>query len=245
MKNTFVPMNDHIKKNYGKSFYGNADNRMRHANTVLSTFFELYRPSSIVDVGCGLGHWLHVAKEDFEIKKILGIDGNYVKKEDFLIPWENFLRHNLENELKVEEEFDLCISIETAEHLPENKAGVFVETLTSLSDVVLFSAAAPYQKGVHHLNENTPSYWAEKFAERGFQCFDIIRDMLWDIEDINCIYPQNLLIFIKKGKERFLEDKGFKPTLNPPLKYHPGFIYRRLDQEGKGPIKKLLRKLAY
>ena len=238
-------MSDHIKKNYGKSFYGNADNRMRHAHTVFTKVFDIYQPKSIVDVGCGLGHWLHVANKDFGIEKMLGVDGNYVKEENFLIPWENFKRHNLENKLDIDDRFDLCMSIETGEHLPESKASVFVETLTSLSDVVLFSAAAPYQKGVHHLNENTPTYWAEKFGEAEFLCFDIIRDMLWDIEDINCIYPQNLLMFVKKGSASFLEEKGFQSTTKPPLKYHPGFVQRRLTLEGKGPIKKLLRKLSY
>jgi len=239
-------MNDHIKKNYGKSFYGDADNRKRNAHTVLSIVFDnVLKPKSMVDVGCGLGHWLTVANKDFGIEKIMGIDGNYVQKENFLIPWENFVRHNLENELEVDDHFDLCISIETAEHLPEDKAGLFAGTLTSLADVVLFSGAAPFQKGVHHLNENTPSYWASKFAEKDFVCFDIIRDMLWNIEDINCIYPQNLLLFVKKGKTKFLEDKGYTPTENPHLKYHPGYVHRRLTLEGKGPIKRILRKLAY
>ncbi|MEO1255652.1 MAG: class I SAM-dependent methyltransferase, partial [Bacteroidota bacterium] len=233
------------KKNYGKSFYGDADNRKRNAYTVFSTVFEILKPKSLVDVGCGLGHWLHVAKEEFGIEKILGIDGNYVKKENFLIPWENFLRHNLEHDLEVNDRFEMCMSIETGEHLPPEKASLFAKTLTSLADVVLFSAAAPYQKGVHHLNENTPSYWAGKFAEQNFLCFDILRDMLWEIEGINCIYPQNLLLFVKEGKASFLEEKGFKPTPNPQLKYHPGFVHRRLTQEGKGPIKGLLRKLAY
>lgn len=238
-------MSDHIKKNYDKSFYGNSDNRKKYAHIVLSHVFELIKPTSMVDVGCGLGHWLSVAQQEFDIKKIMGIDGNYVNKEDFLIPWENFLRHDLENDLVTNESFDMCISIETAEHLPENKALTFVKTLTSLSDVILFSGAAPFQKGIHHLNENTPSYWAGKFAEKDFLCFDIIRDMLWDIEDINCIYPQNLLLFVRKGKESFLVEKGYKSSSNPHLKYHPKFVERRLTTKGKGPIKGILRKLSY
>lgn len=54
--------------------------------------------------------------------------------------------------------FDLAMTIEVAEHLTPVRADSFVEDLTRLSDVVLFSAAIPAQGGINHVNEQWQSY---------------------------------------------------------------------------------------
>lgn len=41
--------------------------------------------------------------------------------------------------------FDLAISLEVAEHLPETSADVFVESLTAAAPIIVFSAAIPMQ----------------------------------------------------------------------------------------------------
>ena len=44
---------------------------------------NLYKPQSILDVGCGLGTWLKIIS-DSGIEDFLGIDGIEVRDEDFL-----------------------------------------------------------------------------------------------------------------------------------------------------------------
>src|SRR5579862_3100091 len=56
--------------------------------------------------------------------------------------------------------FDLAMSFEVAEHLPPDAAKGFVDSLTRLAPLVLFSAAIPFQGGVGHINEQWPEYWA-------------------------------------------------------------------------------------
>lgn len=54
--------------------------------------------------------------------------------------------------------------------------------------------------GAGHINEQWPSYWIMKFAERGYDVFDIIRTELWNDNNVTMKhYRQNLLLFIKRN----------------------------------------------
>jgi SAM-dependent methyltransferase len=61
-------------------------------------FIELLKPKSVIDFGCGVGTWL---KQFFEngISDIIGLDGNWVKKDNLLIPKEKFIGCDLKNQL--------------------------------------------------------------------------------------------------------------------------------------------------
>jgi hypothetical protein len=59
--------------------------------------------------------------------------------------------------------FDLAICLEVAEHLPPEAAEGFIDSLTRLAPVVLFSAAITFQVGNQHLNGQWPDYWATLF----------------------------------------------------------------------------------
>ena len=50
------------------------------AMAVIPLVLELYRPGSVVDVGCGLGGWL-AAFQACGVEDILGIDGDYVDRK--------------------------------------------------------------------------------------------------------------------------------------------------------------------
>ncbi|KVR42929.1 hypothetical protein WK17_15675 [Burkholderia multivorans] len=95
--------------------------------------------------------------------------------------------------------FDLVMTLEVAEHLPFERAETFVGELTDCADVVLFSAATPYQYGVDHVNEQWPEFWATIFRARGFSCFDIFRDSIWNAPDVDWWYAQNTFLYVKDG----------------------------------------------
>ncbi|HEU4929160.1 MAG TPA: hypothetical protein VFU38_04970, partial [Candidatus Krumholzibacteria bacterium] len=63
--------------------------------------------------------------------------------------------------------FDVAVSMEVAEHLPAPAADRYVDMLTRLAPVVVFTAATPGQGGNDHVNEQPHEYWIEKFASRG------------------------------------------------------------------------------
>lgn len=134
---------------YNDDFYIVRDEETRNAaNTVLSIVSQIFSINSMVDVGCGVGTWLN---EFHKIKKgqcnIVGIDGNYVNRELLTIEKDRFLPMDLESQIELSEKFDLAISLEVAEHLSIGRAEGFVNDLTKLSPVILFSAAFPNQGG--------------------------------------------------------------------------------------------------
>lgn len=164
---------------------------------------------SIIDLGCGVGVFLREFQQFYgKDTVILGVDGDYVDERMLVIPKKDFYPFDLKKIFILPEEyttkykkFDLAMSTECAEHLPANRAKSFVKDLTRLSDMVLFSAALPYQGGTGHINEQLLSYWVKLFKEEGYELRDIIRPDIWYMEDVITHYRSNVVIFVKEGTE--------------------------------------------
>ena len=185
----------------------------KSANEVVPIVINLLNPKSVVDVGCGIGTWLSVFK-DKGINDILGIDGEHVNKEILSkhIDTDEFVSHDLTKPLKLSRKFDLVISLEVAEHLPEEFADVFIESLISLGDCILFSAAVPFQHGDGHINLKWPSYWQDKFKKHNFEFYDCLRESIWFNEEVEWWYRQN--IFLVARKNIFLEASAANKVLD-------------------------------
>jgi len=183
---------------YTDDFYRSLrDGARKSARAVVPLILESVQPRSVVDVGCGTGTWLSVFREN-GITDILGIDGDHVKKEWLEIPGDRFITFDLKTPFRSDRKFDLVISLEVAEHLPPDCAGIFVDTLVGLGPVVLFSAAIPFQGGIHHINEQWPGYWADLFQTRGYLSADVIRSRVWKNPDLEFWYAQNILVFVQR-----------------------------------------------
>jgi len=176
------------------------------AGVIVPLVMELVNPKSVVDVGCGTGSWLSVFNEQ-GIEDILGVDGEWVNKTTLEIPEERFVSSDLEHSFSAGRRFDLVVSLEVAEHLPSERADIFVNTLTGLGSVVLFSAAVPYQVGENHVNGQWPEYWMELFRSKGFVAIDCFRRSVWCDEKVEPWYAQNILLY---AEQRYLNNQ---PTL--------------------------------
>jgi hypothetical protein len=151
--------------------------------------------SSIVDVGGGLGAWLH-AGFDHGIEDLMLIDADYVTLDEVKCKEIRLINYNLENNLpNATKQYGLAISVEVAEHLSEARADSFVGDLCKLSKLVLFSAAIPGQGGHKHVNEQWLSYWVEKFQSNNYFPDDFIRSQIWENSDVEWWYRQNIILF--------------------------------------------------
>lgn len=156
-------------------------------------------PKTLVDVGCGIGHWGKEFRGAY-----MGIDHD-VPKDKFLLPPDRYFNYDLKKVKGVAlsdwAQFDMCICLEVAEHLPEDAGDNLIAFLCSLSDRVLFSAAIPYQGGTGHVNEQFQTYWAEKFKANGFgPAKQQLRELIKDDNDICVWYRQNMVIYEKNGQ---------------------------------------------
>ncbi len=200
---------------YNLDFYRTMiDGAERSAAKILPALIESIRPESVLDLGCGVGCWLRVAKA-LGVKNVHGFDGDYVRKDQLRIAPSEFhpidLFHSVPGPLRV----DLAISLEVAEHLDDARADAIVEYLTSSSDAVFFGAAIPRQGGTAHINEQWQSYWAKKFDARGFRISTEVRDRFWNDADVSVWYRQNALLFVKPGAH---------PALDPALKRYDSAV---------------------
>jgi len=204
-----------MKSKYDSNFYNSQkDDSYSSAKQVIPIILKQFVPNSIVDIGCGVGTWLKVW-EELGIKDYLGIDGYYVDTSSLLIDKAKFIALDLNTEFSVQKRFDLAQCLEVAEHLYEYNAIGFVKKLTEFSDIILFSAATPYQGGTDHYNENWLEYWAIIFRKFDYFPIDFIRKQIWNNNDVRFWYRQNLILFVSKEKlSTFFNDPIFNDTLS-------------------------------
>src|ERR1039458_2823126 len=102
---------------YDTAFYEmHSNNSSSSAGQVVPYLVSLFRPQSVVDVGCGIGTWAAEFRRQ-GVPEVMGIDGAYVDKSQLRIPESSFLSRDLARPLALRQTFDLAISVEVAEHL--------------------------------------------------------------------------------------------------------------------------------
>lgn len=187
-----------------------AERSAREVLSVLNHMGVFTFDSSVIDFGSGVGSW-GVGLSDYT-----AVDFN-VPHEMVLV--ENYINHDLRTPF-VSPKYDLVISCEVAEHLQEKYADTLIDTICNAAkEYILFSAAIPNQGGHNHHNERWPSYWAEKFRQRGFFPFyDDIRKLLYDNENVDLWYRNNLILFSRTNygmnKLDFVHPKYYEQITN-------------------------------
>lgn len=180
---------------YPKAFFLDiSTGSLESARVVLPIVFRLVRPTSVVDVGSGLGAWAATAIE-LGVRDVMAVDGAYVPDDKLLVPRESFIARDLSSPFTLGRTFDIALCMEVAEHLPTTSARGFVLSLTELAPVVLFSAAIPGQGGTNHINEQWPQYWTDLFQGRNFVPLDLIRPLIWNCSKVEWWYRQNVLLY--------------------------------------------------
>jgi SAM-dependent methyltransferase len=222
---------------YDEKFYaGKDEGSYRSAMVVLPLVFSRIAPRAVVDVGCGTGTWLRAAYE-LGVHDYLGYDGAHVRQ--LSIARERFIAADLSRPISSDRRFELAICCEVAEHLPQSASQTLVASLAALSDAILFSAAIPWQGGVHHLNEQWPAYWQELFRARGYSAYDFIRPLIWNDDRVEWWYRQNSILYVadSAASQFHLPD----PTADVRGMVHPA-LYE--SQHRKKTFRNALRKTS-
>jgi SAM-dependent methyltransferase len=210
------------------------------ARIVVPLLCQRFSPSSVLDVGCGVGDWLR-AFSDNGVRTLLGLDGNWVPSSGLQIPETSFRVVDFYSELSSPGEFDLSICLEVVEHVSAEVARRLISVLCESSDLVFFSAAVPGQGGYKHINEQFQDYWFAEFELRGFLPYDCIRPLIWMDERVSWWYQQNCFIFANAaGKERH----GLSQSMPITFMIHPS-LYKLVRDPKNYSIKGMIKHVPH
>lgn len=119
-----------------------------------------YRPKSVLDIGCGEGYLVKWLKGDKEMK-IIGVDfSEYAGK---LIP-DNFIKADANNLPFPDNSFDVVISKDFFEHLPEEQIDNVYKEMQRVGKYIIalicFKEQEPY-----HLTVKPLEWWQNKLPK--------------------------------------------------------------------------------
>lgn len=234
---------------YDNRFYENQSrDSYRAATIMLPKVFEILAPTSVVDVGCGVGTWLAAARE-LGAESVVGYEGEWVEEHMLRDAAIDLRRQDLERPIVSETRFDLAMSLEVAEHLSPGRAESLIDELCGLSEHVLFGAAVPGQGGVNHINEQWQAYWIGLFEERGYKHLDVIRPTFWGDSSLPIHYRQNTFLYLSPGAYRRVTETfpgADEPTRWPTDLVHPEMHLNNMAAWSAPPtLPEVLRTVAY
>jgi cyclopropane fatty-acyl-phospholipid synthase-like methyltransferase len=126
---------------------------------VWAALLQIFKPKTLIDVGCGEGHalaWFRSNGLD-----VLGLDG--IPQPDRDILQHDFTEGPFIPVLPV----DLIWCCEFVEHVEDQYKENFLKTFDA-SRVIAMTHALPGQPGHHHVNCREAQYWIDLLTSRGF-----------------------------------------------------------------------------
>ena len=123
-----------------------------------------YNPKNVADVGCATG--LYLSYFDCQIYGCDVEDSAFVPSVAKVNP-ELLYKIDLTKEAPPLSS-DVVLCLEVLEHIEEKNADVAIANLAKcVGGILIFSAAAPGQGGVGHINCQLKEYWDEKLISQG------------------------------------------------------------------------------
>jgi glycosyltransferase involved in cell wall biosynthesis/SAM-dependent methyltransferase len=118
-------------------------------------------PNTVLDVGCGPGHF---------VESLRSVNVNATGADiDERVKGKDYLQYKSIFELDTERA-DVTLCIEVAEHIEESKSDEIVKQLYKVTDkTLIFTAAQPGQGGIGHINCQPKEYWLNKLTAIGFK----------------------------------------------------------------------------
>jgi hypothetical protein len=188
-----------LEQIYKGGFFKNRYRLEWRAPIIVDAIVQVFNPKSVIDIGCAVGEVVkELRKRNIDAK---GLEGSLSVKPFLLVPERDVLFHDLRKPLpQMDQKFDLAICFEVAEHIEEEHSDAFLDNLSSLSDVVLMSAAPPGQGGHHHVNCQESAYWEAKMSSRGYfpnweACEEVRKSLITHRRREIKVIGQNLLCF--------------------------------------------------
>lgn len=154
---------------------------MWNTRHILAVFALFGLPQRMLDVGCGTGVMPNIARklgvEAYGVDQLIH-DSDYLFHQDLGDPFSL-------SAYGVRSGCDMVISVETAEHIANEKHEVFCDSIAehvASGGLLIFTAAQPGQQGDGHIGCQPAPYWRQKFHDRGLnwhQDYTTFLTLIW------------------------------------------------------------------
>jgi len=151
---------------YKESFFSRRNRLLWRVPFVCDALVEVFKPSTFIDVGCGIGDFVKGMLD--RSVEAYGLEGSVNCLKFLQVPDDRIFILDLRAPVfsRVDNRFSLLSCFEVAEHIEPEFADVFVDNLCGLSSSIVMSFAPPGQEGHGHFNCQEGSYWIEKMEKR-------------------------------------------------------------------------------
>ena len=172
---------------------------------VLEELKKRYSPTSVIDIGCGLGTaplYFH----HHGVDNVLGVD--LLEPSHVLLESDQYLQADVTS-VPFDENADLVVCTEVCEHLQETKAQELIRVVARAAKrVICFSAGEPGQPGSGHINCRPIGYWLDLFKKegwvpslRGTSALRVVSSLSWLSRNGVVLLPLNSLMSNDDGTD--------------------------------------------
>ena len=173
---TEAPHDTSLPEDYNESFYAQqlTPEEYREIGLFDRILFDRFHPSSVLDVGAGLGaHLRHF--QDAGVTKLTAVESPHMLRTVGMSALPPGISYEfMDLRLPVKHPFvsgwdshDMILCIEVAEHLPLYAAQSLALILAQLKGRLVWTAAQPGQVGTCHINCQPRDFWLGKFLAWG------------------------------------------------------------------------------
>jgi methyltransferase family protein len=203
---------------------------LRAAEVALPLLFEVYRPGSVLHVGCGSGAWLSWFGR-YGVEDRIGVDLAHPVDGQTFVERDRVVVADVRAPFDLNRSFDLVVALELASRVDADQADIIIDNLVRHGDAILFSAAIPGQGGPAR-NEQWPGYWIERFDRRGLVAIDCVRPRWWNESRIPTEYRQNTFLMVSEVRLAHSAPLRLEQELRagaPLAVVHPDLWSKHLD----------------
>jgi SAM-dependent methyltransferase len=147
------------------------------AARLTSLLVERLRPRSMLDIGCGAGHWLR-AFEQHGVPDVQGVEDRALLAASSGTTAMHGVTGVDLADFRPARQVDLCLCLCVLQRVPAQTAEAIVAASTRASDTVVFSAPAPGRGAAGSVNERPWIVWHRLFWSHGFVPCDELRPLI-------------------------------------------------------------------
>jgi SAM-dependent methyltransferase len=145
---------------------GGHENETHIDDGALSYFIENFDIKSMVDIGCGPGGMVDLARR--KGLDVIGLDGDFTVERPESVLDHIKIHDFVKGSYDLGKTYDLAWTVEFVEHVEEKYMHNFIDVMKQCKYVIM-THAFPGQPGHHHVNCQHAPYWINVMEKRGFK----------------------------------------------------------------------------